>query len=111
MSAKAKLQNKLAILVAETHTLFTMTTTSVGTSATAIPVTAKTNRKGILVQNKHGVNVVYLGGSGVTADDASTGGYELAPGDAVFLPLDGSVDLYAIASGATTAVGTMEFAD
>jgi len=46
----------------------------------------------------------------LTADDTSlTGGIELAAGNAISATLDGSVRIFAIASGATTAVGTWEF--
>ena len=81
-SDRAKLQNVMALLVAEVYTDFTHYTTSIGTSATAIPATAKTNRKAVLVQNKDAAATVYIGDSTVTADDATTGGYELGPGDA-----------------------------
>jgi len=46
----------------------------------------------------------------LTADDtAATGGYELGPGDAVNLPLDGSVRLFAIGSEANIPVKTLEY--
>jgi hypothetical protein len=46
----------------------------------------------------------------LTADDvAATGGYELGPSDAVYMSIDGSGRIFAIASGATTAVGTIEY--
>lgn len=46
----------------------------------------------------------------LTADDVTlTGGIELSAGQAISMTLDGRVRVYAIASGATTAVGTLEF--
>lgn len=46
----------------------------------------------------------------LTADDtAVTGGVELAAGAAIGYTLDGSARVFAIASGATTPVGTQEF--
>ena len=46
----------------------------------------------------------------LTADDtAATGGYELGPNDAVNLPLDGSVRLFAISSAANSAVKIIEY--
>jgi len=45
----------------------------------------------------------------LTADDvAATGGVELGPRDSVHVTADGSVKIFAIASGATTAVGHLE---
>lgn len=46
----------------------------------------------------------------LTADDtAATGGYELGPGDAVNLPLDGSVRLFAIGSADNIPAKTLEY--
>lgn len=44
----------------------------------------------------------------LTADDAATGGIELAASDSIALTVDGSVYMFAIASGATTPVGILE---
>ena len=46
----------------------------------------------------------------LTADDtAATGGIELSAGSGITMTLDGGARVFAIASGATTAVGTLEW--
>lgn len=74
-------------------------TVNVGTSATLVgtfgPVVIAA-----VVQNR-GPEPVYLGGSTVTADNASTGGLVVAPGESIQVPqIGGSFgrDLYAITS-------------
>lgn len=43
---------------------------------------------------------VWVGGPAVTADsDATTGGYPMAPGDAITVPIEVLTELYAISSG------------
>jgi len=110
MSFKAKTSAKLPIPVLEQFTSVLQTTTSIGGTAAKVPGTALNYRRAIIVQNNHASNTVYLGSSTVTADTAATGGYQLGPGDSVAFTLDGSVDLYAIASAASTPVCTIEFA-
>lgn len=62
----------------------------------------------IVVKNE-GPEVVYLGGSGVTADRTSTGGYSLAPGESVLLVNRESTEetRYAITAGGTSYVSVM----
>lgn len=80
-------------------------TVSVGTTATLIAspefVSAAT---GLLVKNES-VDVVYLGGSTVTADTTSTGGLQLGPHETLMVPVAAGVaDLYGVTSGGTSYV-------
>lgn len=110
MSQKAITSAKLPIPVLEQFLSVLQTTiTASGTRAKA-PGTALAYRRAILVQNNHASNTVYLGSVTVTADTSATGGYQLGPSDSVVFTLDGSVDLYAIASAGSTPVTTLEFA-
>jgi hypothetical protein len=59
-------------------------TTEVGTSATSL-FTNPTSNSAPLVKNQ-GPATVYIGDSTVTADQASTGGLPLAPGEKANLP-------------------------
>lgn len=52
------------------------TVVTVTTTATALPATPLAGRKVILVQNIS-TSVVYLGNADVTADETSTGGFQL----------------------------------
>ena len=110
MSYKAKTSAKLPIPTLEQFGSFTLTTTDVDTTAEKVPATALNYRRGILIQNNHGTNTVYIGPSTVTADTTSTGGYQLGPSDSVFMTLDGGTDVYAISSAADSPVCTIEFA-
>jgi len=113
MSNEAILASKLAIPTLEVFQSMTIATTLIdSTTAEKLPATAKTNRKAIIIQNKHATGTLYLGHSNaVTADDAvTTGGYELGPGDAVAFTLDGSVNIWALASSDELPACTIEFA-
>lgn len=74
-------------------------TVSVSTTATEIVVGNEEN-DGLLVSNRGDVTV-YLGGSGVTADDTSTGGVDVQPGEKVVLSTVGNDQ--AVLYGVTTA--------
>jgi len=110
MANEAKTRAKLAIPTLEQFQSVLQTVTTVGTNATKVPASALAYRKAIIIQNVHASNIVYIGSSTVTADTAATGGFQLGPLDAVAITLDGSVDMYAIASGANTPVVTIEMA-
>jgi hypothetical protein len=43
---------------------------------------------------------VFIGGANVTADQATTGGFPLAPGESITLPIELVDGIYAIATGA-----------
>ena len=108
MANEAKTRTKLAIPTIEQFQTVLQTITSVGTTALAIPATAASYRKGIIVQNVDAAAIVYIGSSTVTADTTSTGGVQLGPKDSICLTLDGSCSLYAIADTTTTPVVTLE---
>lgn len=79
-------------------------TVSVGTTATLI-TNSNMENDGLLVSNRGPVSV-YLGGSGVTADQTSTGGMEIVPGEKVNLSTVGNVsaNLYGITHAGTAVV-------
>jgi hypothetical protein len=79
---------------------------SVGTTATLIatPSSAPENA-GVLIQNLGSVTL-YLGGSTVTANTASTGGLQLAAGASTNVPCTGAASeaLYGIVASSTANV-------
>lgn len=109
----AILDKQIATPVLEHFNNFTHATVSVGTTIIAIPASTdvRDNQKAILIQNKGSTAIVYLGDSTVTADsdDTVTGGYELGPKDAIWITLDGSKQIYAIADTASTGVFNWQF--
>ena len=112
MANEALVKGFLAIPTLERFKNISIQTTDVDTAAEAIPGTAMTNRKAILVQNKHATACLYLGSAATVtahADNTVTGGYQLGPKDGVFMTLDGSETLYAISDTANTGVCTVEF--
>ena len=113
MANEAIMSSKLAIPTLEVFQSITIATLDVDTAAEAIPLSAKTNRKAILVQNKSSTASIFLGSDNtVTAhsDNTTTGGYRLSPGASVFMTLDGSVTLWVISDAANTGVATIEYA-
>ena len=50
---------------------------SVTSTATALPSTALAGRKSLIIKNLDAVDIVYIGASDITADEASTGGFPL----------------------------------
>jgi hypothetical protein len=88
--------------------VFLATVVTVGASAVALPSAALASRKSMVVQSDpQNTGTIYLGGSAVTADSASTGGAILNPGESS--PFDaGSAVLYAIASAASQKVRVVE---
>lgn len=53
-------------------------------------------------------NIVWVGNKNVTADsDVTSGGYPLAPGEAVFIPTKDYASIYVIAGGAGNDVAWM----
>lgn len=84
---------------------FQHATVTVGTSATLIVSSPTNESDGMLVRN-NGAAPVYLGGSGVTADVASTGGLLVSAGESVQLSTTGAVsgDLYGVTAAGTAYV-------
>lgn len=77
--------------------------TNVTSTATAIPSTAATGRKTIMVKNA-GEVTVYLGGSTVT----TATGYPLDAGEEKAFDMDELVVLYGITAAGTAAVKSLE---
>jgi hypothetical protein len=80
---------------------------SVGTTAVAIATPSAPDVDGILIQNLGSVTL-YLGGSTVTANTASTGGYPVAASASVLVPTTGGGEagdtLYGITASSTANV-------
>lgn len=81
----------------------TTSATTVTTTAIAIPATAATGRRTMLVFN-NGTVTVYLGASNVTVAT----GYPLQAGDEKSYDLDAKVTLYGITDSSTADVRTFE---
>lgn len=83
-------------------------TVSVSTTATAITETYNQNQ-GVLLQNR-GPVPVWVGGSTVTADNTSTGGYLLSPGDSVTVSVVANIDgeVYGVTLADTAYVAWLE---
>lgn len=82
----------------------------VGVAAAAIPATALTGRKHIMIQNRDNNDDIYLGSATTTADDTATGGILLGKGAVFEADISDDVDLYAIATSASTPAGVLEMA-
>jgi hypothetical protein len=81
--------------------------TSVGTTATLIcTVGSAPESDGVLINNAGAANL-YLGGSTVTANTASTGGFPVAAGATVTIPTTGAehLPLHGIVASGTANVG------
>jgi len=76
---------------------------TVGTTATALPTSAKVGRKYIDVQNI-GSSIIYIGDSTVTADETATGGIQLTPRAVWREPYDHTVTIYGIVATGTCKV-------
>ena len=78
-------------------------TTTVTTTATAIPATSAVGRKALMIIN-NGSNTVYLGASSVTTSN----GYPLNAGDEKAFDIDELVVLYGITGTGTSDVRSLE---
>lgn len=84
------------------------TVITVTTSATALPTTALSGRKTVLIQSA-GSATVYVGNADVTADEASTGGYQLQyDGDSVVMDFTDDIVVYGIVATGTSTVVVWE---
>jgi len=112
MANDALLKGHLAIPTLEVFKTIDSNVTEVGTTAEAVPVTAMTNRKGLFIRNMEAVGTyVYLGASNITADStATTGGFPLNGGEAMWLTLDGSCTLYGRSASGDLTIHTLEVA-
>jgi len=113
MSNEAIMSAKLAVPTLEVFQSILSQTLDINGTAEVIPASNLANRKAALVQNKSSSANVYLGSSNaVTADtdNTTTGGYKLAPGNSIFMTVDGSVTLWVISDTANAGVAIIEFA-
>lgn len=86
-------------------------TVTVGTTATAIPATALSDRNALAIHNKSSTQTLYIGPSSVTADDAaSTGGWEVEPGGRIQFDVTEAVVVYGVYPTSSEAVKIMEIA-
>jgi hypothetical protein len=83
--------------------------------AAPLPPSAFTNRNTLLIRN-HSSNIIYIGGSNVTAGRVAgdnTGGYEIDPNSSFIVDIKATnlTAIYAVcASGKTAICKTLEFA-
>lgn len=84
-------------------------TTSIGTTAAVIAAVDPANSQGVI--KNQGPATVFVGGSTVTADRASTGGLPLEPGEVLTLPSipgnGGVTDLYGVTASDTAYVSAV----
>lgn len=80
-----------------------VTVISVSTSAVKLPTTALTDRNAISIHNKSASTTLYIGfSSSVTADDTSTGGWEVPPGNYFNTDVTPDVEIWGISTAAIT---------
>ncbi len=102
--AQVNSDNQLRV-TASSQTSILVSTTSVGTSATAIPASALSDRKVITIQNTSSTDV-YIGHSGVTT---STGILLPKNSDAsITIEVTDDVTVYGIVSSGTATVRALE---
>lgn len=81
---------------------------SVTTTATLLPTAALKGRKTVMVQNLS-TSTVYIGNANVTADTASTGGWQLInQGDSVTMDFTDNIAVYGIMASGTANVCVWE---
>lgn len=84
------------------------TVVNVGATATALPATSLADRYSMIVQNLGSV-VVYIGDANVTANEASTGGYQLQKdGDSIAIDISDDIVLYGIIASGTSPCSVLE---
>jgi len=85
------------------------TVVTVGNTATKIPASPLSGRRCLTIQNIATTTVIYIGDSTVTANEAATGGYQLAAEwDTITLDLTDEVDVYGIVAVGTAKVVVVE---
>jgi len=86
-----------------------ITVVTVGTSATAIPASAAVDRNHISIHNKSSSQILYVAFvNTVTANDASTGGWEVEAGAKINIDLKEGVIVYGIYPTSSETVKVME---
>lgn len=90
---------------------FRITTMTVPDTATAIPATALSNRVALSITNLDAVEVLYLGKSTVTADQAigTTAGWEVGPSESFNVDIADSLVIFGRAeTGKTILIKVLE---
>ena len=90
-----------------------ITTLDVGDTESALPATALSGRNSIVVHNTDLVETLYVGPTGVTADNVvgTTSGHEIGPRETFALDIQDDIVLYGIApTGKTIRVKVTEVA-
>jgi hypothetical protein len=88
------------------NTAIAAVSVSVGTSEVALPVTALTSRKKLIVQNVSSNRTLYVGPTGVT----TSSGLRISAGGSLEIELGPGITLYGIANGASTDVRVFQVA-
>ena len=85
------------------------TVVTVGTTAVTLPASALSGRRAVLIQSDPtNTAYIYIGGSAVTADGASTGGFILGPGQSFSLSLASGLVVYGRSTSASQVVRVVE---
>lgn len=80
-----------------------ITVMSISTTAVKIPSTPLANRNSMSVHNKSNTLTLYIGfDNGVTADDTSTGGWEIPPGGFFNTDITDNIEIWGISTGSIT---------
>lgn len=84
------------------------TVITVGNTATALPTTALSGRRTIMIENLS-TNIIYIGNADCTANENSTGGYQLANQyDTIIIDATDDITIYAVSVAGTDKVCVME---
>jgi len=85
-----------------------ITNITIGTTATAIPLTPLTNRNSIIIHNKS-TETIFFGNSDVSSSGVNEG-WEVVAGSYFSLDITDSIVIYAISTAASSALKIMELA-
>lgn len=93
-------------------TSFLITTQDIGTTASALPSTALTDRNAISVLNTSAITLYVGPTSSVTADNevGTTSGWEIGPNEIWHVDVTDAITLYAIVASGTARVKILEVA-
>lgn len=106
-----KFRDKLARKTGEARISSWITTKiTVGATATQLPATNLTGRDGVIIQNLHTSNKLFVGPANtVTIDTGATPGYLLEYKESLRLDCPDDVNAFGIANAAGTVVVVLEF--
>src|SRR5512139_1700575 len=85
------------------------TVVTVGTTAVTLPASALSNRRTLLVQaDMANTAYIFIGSSTVTADSASTGGFQLSAGQSLSIDVANGLAVYGRSTAASQLVRVIE---